>query len=84
MTRAIQWAKYIAARVLIGLFVALIVYVLVGIVASARLDARCAKLGWPSSSFTFTLESYCVARTNQTDIIIPLDSAERLGSRRTP
>lgn len=42
-----------------------------------RADARCKELGWREGSYNLVnQESYCITRSDQTDIIKPLSYAE--------
>lgn len=59
----------------------LILLVLMGVAASIqelRVDAQCAALGWRDSNVTWNFKAYCIRRVNQTDVVVPLDSARAL------
>ena len=60
-------------KIVIGIIISL---VLVGSLilsySSVKLEADCAKIGWPDAKITFYLERYCIKRIDQTDFIEPL------------
>lgn len=53
--------------------------VVIGIVGVTT-DRRCLRAGYAGSNVTFNLERFCVSRVAQTDVVVPLEVAER-GSR---
>ncbi len=64
-----------------GLVALLLVVSLFGAGREAMVESECAKLGWPSAKLTANFDAYCLRRANQTDIIVSLDSARKLGRR---
>ncbi len=58
------------------LVAALVIMAVVGI-QRARLDAHCLSLGWTQSKMDWAFNGYCVARTDQTDVVVPWREAKR-------
>lgn len=69
-------------RSVIAAAVIFVVFVIVAFIIDTTTENACNALGWPSHNMTITFSRYCIARTNQTDVIVPLDSARRMGMRR--
>lgn len=40
-------------------------------------NAACLKAGYPTYTFDFKLNGYCVKRLDQTDVVVPIDEAVR-------
>jgi hypothetical protein len=46
-------------------------------VRAAKVNAHCLRQGWTSGTVTWNLDGYCVARTDQTDVVVPWQEAGR-------
>jgi hypothetical protein len=44
-------------------------------VLEARLSAKCLRLGYPTARLSVTFQQYCIARVDQTDVVVPLAEA---------
>ncbi len=64
---------------LIGGVLALLVLAVIGVFFFRALyvDNECTKAGYRDSNVTWTFAAYCIKRVDQTDVVIPLDSARR-------
>ena len=46
-------------------------------VSTLRTERACLRAGWPRADWRWIGPSYCIRRVNQTDVVVPLDSAAR-------
>lgn len=60
---------------LILLVLLVVGYPLTLAVSESRATHKCLEAGWPSASVTWNYQKYCIARTDQTDIVKPLEWA---------
>ena len=60
---------------IMSVFIPLVLFSLVGTVKSLRLQQECQRLGYSTSTLTIAFTSYCGARIEQTDYVVPIDSA---------
>lgn len=60
-----------------GVLTVLLFLVIIFTVEGVRAEKECLELGYPRSSIAWNLEKYCIARVNQTDIVVPLATAPR-------
>lgn len=74
----------IAALFAIVIGVLLFAYVIAQTVVTARVDSECSRLGYREVNVTWNFDTYCLARTNQTDVVLPLDSARKYPRRGAP
>lgn len=47
-------------------------------IISAKADAACMELGYPTTSISWKYETYCYTRVDQTDYLVPLEEAKNL------
>lgn len=52
-------------------------YTLTGVFYIAQANTQCLKLGWRDAKIDYLFNQYCVARTDQTDIVVPLEEATK-------
>jgi hypothetical protein len=45
-------------------------------VFQVRVDAVCKAKGWPRAEVTWNFNGYCIARIDQTDVVVPWREAE--------
>lgn len=43
---------------------------------TAYWSSKCIELGYRETKYTWNLDVYCIARENQTDIVVPIEDAE--------
>lgn len=54
-----------------GLLAALVLFSVVGAVEQSRLERFCLSHGYARADWRVFGESYCITRTDQTDIVVP-------------
>ena len=52
--------------------VILVTVILVFGVASANARKQCLAAGWPKAEVDYMLNTYCIKRVDQTDVVVPL------------
>ena len=63
--------------VVVGVFgIFAVIYTAFFLVLNANGELRCLQAGWRDNSTAWNLSRYCVARTDQTDVVKPLRWAE--------
>lgn len=72
-----QFLENVMAVLAVIAVVGFFVYCLALVVVGARAERACLRLGWPGHSLDFGLNAYCIARTDQTDIVVPLAEAKK-------
>lgn len=67
----------LGAHVVIGGFILLMLWILTFFPVALAAEKRCLTLGYPSFTVDWTYRAYCIARVDQSDIVVPLATAPK-------
>jgi hypothetical protein len=73
----LEWSEVAA-----GVFVLVLLAACVAMIAvDLNTKRKCLSLGYRDSQLSWAFDRYCVARVDQTDLVVPLSEAQRFQRR---
>jgi hypothetical protein len=62
---------------LIGVGIMFVTYIVMQVLTGVTTDSACLRAGYRGASVDFAFNQYCVTRSDQTDLVLPLAEALR-------
>jgi hypothetical protein len=78
-----DWENYLLYG-LLGVLLIFSLFFFAGAGVSIALEQECQRLGYPSATLTVGWDKYCLARVDQTDYVVPIDTARARPRRGIP
>jgi hypothetical protein len=75
MGARVDWADlldWVVTIIGICILIAIVAYILIGVVVILRAEALCLEQGFPNSSTVWNLKSYCVSFYDAKPVVVPL------------